>query len=505
MTTIEVTSGDITEAHADAIVVNLFEGVTEPDGGTGAVDAALDGAVRALIADGEITGKEGQFARIHTNGRLPAKRVVVAGLGKRERFDALAARSVSGGLARYLRRIGVKSAATLAHGAGIGGLSPWESGAAVAEGTHLGLYEFAQYKSRSNGDDDGKQLEALTIVEQDSAKLEALQDGVAHGAMLAEAVNLCRDMVNEPANVMSPSRMAAIAEETCATVGLGVDVLGREEMESRGMGALLGVAQGSANEPKLIVMEYRGDPEHPGNNIAIVGKGVTFDTGGISLKQAQGMGAMKGDMSGGASIIGAMQAIARLKPRINVFGIVPAVENMPSGTAQRPGDIVVAMNGKSIEVDNTDAEGRLILADAISYVIAEKGAKRVVDVATLTGAMVVALGNVTTGVMGTSQSLVDAVLSASGAVGEKMWQLPLHDEYKELIRSSWADMKNTGGRTAGSITAALFIAEFADGADWCHLDIAGTNMTEKDKGHLVKGATGVPVRTLVRLAEDLAG
>jgi leucyl aminopeptidase len=214
---------------------------------------------------------------------------------------------------------------------------------------------------------------------------------------------------------------------------------------------------------------------------------------------------MKGDMSGGASIIGAMQAIARLKPSINVFGIVPAVENMPSGTAQRPGDIVVAMNGKSIEVDNTDAEGRLILADAISYVIAEKGAKRVVDVATLTGAMVVALGNVTTGVMGTSQSLVDAVLSASGAVGEKMWQLPLHDEYKELIRSSWADMKNTGGRTAGSITAALFIAEFADGADWCHLDIAGTNMTEKDKGHLVKGATGVPVRTLVRLAEDLAG
>jgi len=298
--------------------------------------------------------------------------------------------------------------------------------------------------------------------------------------------------------------MAEVATAIAKECGLGISILGREDMVTHGMGAMLGVAAGSATEPKLIVIEYLGDPEHPDNNVALVGKGITFDTGGISLKQAAGMEDMKGDMSGGASVIGAMRAVGILRPKINVFGVVPAVENMPGGNAQRPGDIVRAMNGKTIEIGNTDAEGRLVLADAIVYVIREKGAKRVVDIATLTGAVVVALGHVTSGVMGTSQGMVDAVLAASKSVGEKMWQLPLFDEYKDQYKSDWADVKNTGVRGAGSITAGLFISEFTEGADWVHLDIAGTNLSDKVHGHLVKGATGIPVLTLTRLVQDLA-
>ncbi|MCH8849089.1 MAG: leucyl aminopeptidase, partial [Chloroflexi bacterium] len=349
-----------------------------------------------------------------------------------------------------------------------------------------------------------KALEELTIVEQDASRVAPLEAGLARARILADGVVLARELVNEPANVVNPARMAEVAAEVARESGLELTVLGREDMIERKMGAMLAVAAGSATEPKLIVLEHKGDPEHPDNNIALVGKGITFDSGGISIKPSARMWEMKGDMSGGASVIGAMKAIAGLGLKINVFGVVPAVENMPSGTAQRPGDIIRAMNGVTIEVDNTDAEGRLVLADAISWIKAERGAKRIVDVATLTGAIVVALGHVATGVMGTSQQMVDAVLAASKATGEKMWQLPMFEEYKRQNRSDYADIKNTGGRPAGSITAAFFIAEFTDGVEWAHLDIAGTFMAERNKGHVVKGATGVPTRTLVQLVEDLA-
>ena len=506
MVTMRVESGDIAQFAADAIVVNLFEGVTSPAGGTGAVDQAMDGAISALIADKEIAGKQGEIATLHTLGKLPAKRVVVVGLGKREKFNLDTVRSVSGDAARHLRRIGAKRAAAITHGAGIGGLDAGESAQAMAEGVLLGLYEFNRYRTKRNGDsDDGdKQLDELVLVERDQARVPPLTAGLAKGALLAECAAIARNLVNEPANVVNPARMAEVAIEVAKDAGLDITVLGREDMVQHEMGAMLAVTAGSANEPRLIIMEYRGDPAHPENNVALVGKGITFDSGGISIKGASGMWEMKGDMSGGASVIGAMKGVAALKPKINVFGVVPAVENMPSGTAQRPGDIIRAMNGKTIEVDNTDAEGRLILADAISYVKQIKDARRVVDIATLTGAVVVALGHVASGVMGTSQELVDSVLSASKATGEKMWQLPLFDEYKRQNHSDYADVKNTGGRPAGSITAALFIGEFTDGVEWAHLDIAGTFMSERAGGHVVKGATGVPTRTLVRLVEDLA-
>ena len=508
--TVNVAAGDITDFATPALVVNLFQGVTQPSGGTGAVDRALDGAISALIADGEIKGKLGELTLLHTMGRIPASRVVVAGLGKADNFDAAAVRRVSGDVARFLRGKGVSEFATIAHGAGIGGLDAGESAQAIAEGTLLGLYQFDTYRSNGSGADDdegagsnGAGIASVAIVERDAGSLDALTAGVSVGTVLAESTMLARDLVNHPANVMTPTRMADAAREVAETVGLELDIIDRDRMTEHGMGALLGVAQGSEEPPKLIVLTYRGDPDHPENNLGLVGKGITFDTGGISLKPAANMEAMKGDMAGGASVIAAMRAIGSLQPRINVTGLIAATENMPGGKAQRPGDVVTAMNGKTIEVINTDAEGRLVLADALCYA-RSLGITRLVDVATLTGAMVVTLGKACTGMMGNSAGLAKDISAAGERSGERFWELPMLEDYRELIRSDVADMKNTGGRQAGSITAAMLLREFAEDADWVHLDIAGTSTASSSKGHLVKGATGVPTRTLAQLAVNLA-
>ena len=502
---VNVVVGDITDFATPALVVNLFEGVTHPGGATGAVDRALGGAITALIADGEIKGKLGELTLVHTPGRIPANRVVVAGLGKAGDFDTGSVRRVSGDVARFLRGKGVTEFATIAHGAGIGGLDAGESAQAIAEGTLLGLYKFNTYRSNGNGgsDGDGDSIVSVSIVERDAGSVSTLAAGASVGTTLAESTMLARDLVNHPANVMTPTRMAEAAREVAESVGLELDVLDRERMAEHGMGSFLGVAQGSEEPPKLIVLTYRGDPDNPGNNLGLVGKGITFDTGGISLKPAANMEAMKGDMAGGASVIAAMQAIGTLKPKINVIGLVAATENMPGGRAQRPGDVVTAMNGKTIEVINTDAEGRLVLADAMCYA-RSLGITRMVDVATLTGAMVVTLGKVCTGMMGNSATLAKQISRAGDASGERFWELPMLEDYRELIRSDVADMKNSGGRQAGSITAAMLLREFAENADWVHLDIAGTSTASSARGHLVKGATGVPTRTLTQLALNLA-
>ncbi len=497
---VRVESGDVTGIQTPALVVNLFQGVTEPQGATAAVDRALDGAISQLIQEGEIKGKLGEITLVHTFGKLPASRVVVAGLGQSGGFGPDEVRRVSGGVVRYLRQRGITSAATVAHGGGAGAVDPETSGQAIAEGAWLGLYRFGNYRS---GDDQPGDFQELVIVERDPEKLPALEKGVSRGCVTAEAACRARDMVNEPANAMTPSRMAEVAAAVAESEGLEFCVLEESDMLEMGMGAFMGVAQGSEEPAKLIVLKYHGDPDNPANNLGLIGKGITFDTGGISLKPAGGMESMKGDMAGGASVIAAMQMIGRLKPKINVAGMVAATENMPSGTAQRPGDVVKAMNGKTIEIINTDAEGRLVLADTMCYA-REQGINRLVDVATLTGAMVTTLGKACTGVMGNDQALVDRVLEAGQSTGEKFWQLPMFDEYKDLIKSDVADMKNSGGRQAGSITAALLLAEFAGDAAWAHLDIAGTSTSERTAGHLVKGATGVPARTLARLALDLA-
>ena len=499
---ITATTGEITSIETPALVVNLFKGVKEPGGASGAVDQALDGAISQLIREGEIKGTQGAISLIHTMGKISPARVLVVGLGAAETFDAQVVRQVSADVVRYLRQRGISRATTVAHGAGIGGLDPGASGQAIAEGTLLGLYRFDSYLS-SNGEDKLASFEELVIVDQDPDHVGAISSGVSAGQVMAEGAILARDMVNEPANVMTPSHMAEMASRAAKSEGLSLTVLEASDMREMGMGALLGVAQGSDQPPKLIVLGYNGDPGHPENNLGLVGKGITFDTGGISLKQAGGMEAMKGDMAGGASVIAAMQIIGRVKPKINVTGIIAATENMPGGSAQRPGDVVRAMNGKTIEVINTDAEGRLVLADALCYARGQ-GLTRLVDVATLTGAMVTTLGKACTGVMGNDQTLVDQVVAAGRETGEKYWQLPMFDEYKDLIKSDVADMKNTGGRQAGSISAALLLAEFVEDAAWVHLDIAGTSTAERTKGYQVKGATGVPARTLAQLACRLA-
>ena len=497
---------DIIAAGTPALVVNLFRGVTAPGGATGVVDAALGGEISGLISEGEITGKAGEITLLHTRGRIGPDRVVVAGLGKAEEFDVDAARRVTSEVLRYLRRRGIVRAVTIAHGAGVGGLSPEAAGRAIAEGALLGLYRFDRYHSRSNGDgnaDAAAEFAELTIAELNGARARAIGDGVAQGRAMAEATLLARDLVNEPANAMTPTAMAETARQVAADYGLGFESLDNAAMKAMGMGAFIGVAQGSDEPARLIILTYAGDPDNPGNNLGLIGKGITFDTGGISLKPAAGMEAMKGDMAGGASVIAAMQIIARLKPRINVTGMVAATENMPGGSAQRPGDVVRAMNGKTIEIINTDAEGRLVLADALCLA-RQRGIIRLVDIATLTGAMVTTLGKACAGVMGNDAALIGGVIDAGKQTGEKFWELPLFDEYKELIRSDVADMKNSGGRQAGSITAALLLKEFVDGAAWAHLDIAGTSTAEKEAGYLVKGATGSPSRTLAQLALNLA-
>lgn len=497
---IEIVSGDIGTRGTGAVVVNLFQGVTRPGGATGSVDNAMDGAISKLIDDGEITGKKGEITIIHTLGKIPPARVVVVGLGQASDFDAEVVRSLSGELARRLQKIGVTKFSTIAHGAGIGSMDPAESAQAIAEGTILGSYQFDKYKSKK---DDETVIKAVEIVEFDDTKVAALQAGVDRGIILADAVVFSRNMVNEPANYMTPTRMSERALKAAVDSDLEAEVLDRPRLQELGMGAFLGVAQGSKEPPKLIVLKYQGDPQNADNNLAIVGKGITFDSGGISIKPSERMWEMKGDMAGGAAVISAMKAIGQIKPKINVTGIIAATENMPGGSAQRPGDIVKAMNGKTIEIDNTDAEGRLVLADAVAYAHS-LGNRRIVDVATLTGAVVTALGHICSGIFGTDQNLVDQVKKSGDLAGERLWQLPTYPEYKEQYRSDVADMKNVGGRPAGSITGALIIGEFVGDAAWTHIDIAGTSMSSKTNGYVVSGGTGVAVRTLAKLAEVLA-
>ena len=502
MSTIKVSAvhGDITSIKADAVIVNLFEGVTTPGGGTGAVDKALGGLISRLIAQGEIKGELGKTTMILAGGGSGpvAGKVIVVGLGSGGAFSLERVRKVAGSAWRAATSSGkVKTVATILHGAGIAGLDATECARAVAEGSALAAYSFQEFKSKPAATATAE----LVIVEHDKAKLSAVQAGIDRGLVMADATNLARDMVNTPANHMTPTHMAAAASAMAREAGLECTVLEKADMERLGMGALLGVAQGSLQPPKMIVLRYRGSGGRTGGGLlALCGKGLTFDSGGISLKNRDGMEAMKDDMAGGAAVIAAMKAIAQLKPVADVVGIVPCTENLPSGSALKPGDVVRAMNGGTIEIISTDAEGRLILSDAVAYA-ASLGASTVVDVATLTGACGVALGaGLYSGLISTCDSLVEAIHRAGAAAGEHYWRLPSDDEYKEQLKSPVADLKNSGGRLGGVITGGLFIGEFAGTTCWANLDIANTCFAEKEAFHQPKGATGVAVRTLAELA-----
>ena len=367
--------------------------------------------------------------------------------------------------------------------------------ALLAEGIVLGLYRFDKHHTKAEDRPSGS-IDSVTLVLPGS-RAAALRRGVEQGLITAQATNLARDLENEPANMMTPAIMARRAQEIASTYDVECTIIERAEAERLGMNSYLSVSNGSIQPPKFIVLNYRGGGR--ARPIALIGKGITFDSGGISLKPGAGMPAMKADMSGAATVIAAMEAIAQLKPRTNVMMIAPCTENLPSGSATKPGDVVYAMDGQSIEIDNTDAEGRLVLADALAYAKSE-GASALVDVATLTGAMGVALGSVRIGVFANNDRLWNELERASAVTGEKLWRMPLDDEYNRQIKSDVADLKNTGGRLAGSITAAKFIEAFAGDTPWAHIDIAGVMSAGSDRGIQVKGMTGIPARTLIQLA-----
>jgi leucyl aminopeptidase len=499
MLDIKVVLGELAKIEADAIVLSYFEGDKKPDRDIASVDSATGGAIRRLIDKGETKGKLNEITLLHSLGNLPSTWIAVLGLGKREDLSTDRIRGAFAEACRFLRKKGCTVIATRASSVAACHIDVKEAARALAEGSLLGLYSFRRHIT---SEAEYSEVRTIIMVTGNDSERMAIEQGSIKGRIMAEAASRARDMANEPANYMTPSIMAAEAQALAEGTGLDVTVLEEDKIAELGMGGLLGVARGSREKPRLIVLNYRGSDED-GIDIALVGKGITFDSGGISIKPSDKMSEMKGDMAGGAAVIAAMQGIARLKPAINVMGVVPATENLPDGNAIKPGDVLTAMGGKTIEIISTDAEGRLVLADALGYV-GKANAKRIVDVATLTGACHIALGDVCSGAFGNNQGLVDRVVAAGKDAGELIWPMPMYEQYKEQNKSDIADIKNSGGRYGGAITAAQFLAEFVGKTPWVHLDIAGTFLSDKEKGYLTKGATGVPVRTIINLVLDLA-
>jgi leucyl aminopeptidase len=515
---IKTTGQEISSVSEEALVVPVFEFETPRDGILGSLDALTHGAIADAFDRGEFDGSADQVLFLHRSGDLSARRLLLYGAGNRDKVTPARLGEVAGAAARSVLSRGLKAVGFLARGSG----GSAELVQRIVEGVIIGQLSSTLYSQYSQS--DNPQLNSLTVV-CEGAIPDGLESALEAGRILGEATNLARELGNEPSNIMTPSEMARRTQEMAERLGLKSEILDEAELERRGFGALLGVSRGSSEPPRFIILEYCVDDsleycvhESAGRHgtganqvgpqdqevIALVGKAVTFDSGGISIKPAASMDEMKFDMCGGAAVIGAMQAIARLKPSARVLGLVPACENMPSGRSYKPGDVLTGLGGKTIEIINTDAEGRLILSDAITYAV-NRGASTIVDAATLTGACVVALGEIRAAVMGTDQRLIDQLIQAGERAGERIWQLPIDDRYGEQIRSPIADIKNDGGRGAGAITAGMFLKAFAGETPWAHLDIAGTAWINEPKPFMAKGATGFGVRTFVNFVLERAG
>lgn len=454
-------------------------------------DKAVQQAAAELMSTGDISGKMFEVSWLHKPAGLKAKRLLLVGGGKAKNFSSTELRKVAGAAVRAIKPRKVRSLAFITPEQ-----IPAENAVkAIVEGAMVGDFDSDTYKS----DRKDQSIDSLTVVASgDQAKLQRALD---EARIVGESQNFTRELVNEPSNRMTPTILAKRAQEMAKEVGLKCEVYGADKIKELKMGAFWGVAQGSDEPPALIVMRYEpsGAPEKP--VLGLVGKGITFDTGGISIKPADGMEKMKYDMAGGATMIGVMRAIALLKPKVKVIGIVCATENMPSGKAQKPGDIQTSMSGKTIEIINTDAEGRLVLADGLAYA-RQLGCTHLIDAATLTGAVVVALGYANAGVFASDDDMYQKFATAVSEAGERMWRLPLGDEYLEMMRSSIADLQNTGGRWGGASTAAAFLKEFAEDTPWIHLDIAGTAWMEDNKPWIAKGPSGIAVRSLIEFARE---
>lgn len=485
VTKVQVASPESVEAGV--LIVIGFEKTGEAllSPSAAALDATTGGWFSEVYATGEFTGKSYEYAVLHRPAGLQAKRVALLGGGK-----SLDVRKLASFAVRHFRAQAESVAFVL------DGASP-EAASAAIEGAILGAWEQDHHKS--TGKRENKIAEFTLVIPH--GDLDAMTAAAGRGRILAESQNFARDLVNEPGNLLPPRKLAEAAQTMAAKYGLECDILDQDRMKQLGMGSLLGVSIGSAEPPFLVVLKYKPDHPKSADQLALVGKGVTFDTGGISIKPADGMEKMKCDMGGAAAMLGAMRSIAQFKPAVAVTAYIPTVENMVSSRAQRPGDIVTSMAGKTIEVLNTDAEGRLILIDAITYA-KQQGATHLIDAATLTGAIGVALGTVYTGLFSNNDPLCEKLMKAGAAEGEKMWRMPIDDEYREQLKSSYADVGNIGGRAGGACTAAMFIKEWVEETPWAHLDIALTAYLDEQKPFTAKGATGVAVRTFTRVAVD---
>lgn len=490
-------SSKFTGAGVEALSIVVFKGEKVSAALLKELDKMTGGQVSKAISSKEFKGGAGDTAlfRFANEAGTKADRLLIVGGGEEKEYKPVDVAVACGTATRVFRKAGIKSFAFAPRG-------PHPTAETVQNAVQAAItsqFELDKYKTK---DKESRAVSKL-VVFVDGAKAADLKDGIARGRAIGDSMNFTRDLANEPPNILHPTEMARRAQEMAKEVGLRCEILDEARMKKLGMGSLLSVSLGSEQPAKLIVLRYTPSKasDKKKDPVALVGKAVTFDTGGISLKPGEGMDAMKYDMSGGATVLGTMRAIALLKPAVPVIGVVGAVENMPDGRASRPSDIVTAMTGKTIEILNTDAEGRLVLADAVAY--AEKqGATRIIDMATLTGAVIISLGDVNTGILGNDQGLVDEIINSGRSVGEKFWQLPVGPEYSRQIKSDIADIKNIGPKMkAGTIMGAVFIQEFVDKAKWAHLDIAGTAWADGAKAHQAKGPTGVAVRTLVHYLE----
>jgi leucyl aminopeptidase len=462
------------------------------------LDKMLRGGLRDLLDTKEFEGKANEVLLYHTQGHVPAKRLLLVGLGKKKDLTLDGFRQAMGYAAKRVRQSKAETFVVALPTVAPKGCSWVEVAQAMAEGAMLGSYQFTAYRSEKSPASD---VRLMRILAQQKSQLRQLAEGIRRGQTTAEATAFVRDLCNHPSNVMTPTRIASEAKAIAKEVGVSLKVLEQKDMEQLGMGALLGVARGSHEPPKFIVLEYNGSRKKDERPVVFVGKTITFDTGGISLKPAENMEHMKADMTGGAEVLASLRAAARLKLPLRLISILPVAENMPGGQAMKPGDIVTTLSGKTVEVQYTDAEGRLILSDGLAYALRYKPAA-LVDIATLTGACVVALGQFAIGMFGTDAKLKDNVRKAGLKAGERVWEMPLWEEYFEQLKSDVADMRNIGGRGGGMITAALFLSKFVGDSPWVHLDIASTDWSERERAYIPKGPTGIGTRLLIQYLID---
>lgn len=486
---------DFIECKTDLLATGQFSDVKGLDKLNAELNQKLGGAIEQVIKLGDFKGKEGTSAIVYGNEGTGAKRILLVGLGDKKKATLDTVRKAAAIAAKKSVEMKAENLSMALHRAFDGKGDLAAMGRAMAEGTYFGSYRYDEFVT---GGENGR-LKALSVevIDSDKAKIAKLNKGLANGIVIGRAQSYARTLVNRPANIINPEALAAEAKKTAkATAGLTCTIFDEKQMAAKGMGGVLAVGSGSASPPRFIVLKYAPAgrvAKKP--TIALVGKAITFDSGGISIKPSANMDEMKFDKSGGVAILGTMKAVAELKLPINLYGIIPAAENMPSGTSYRPGDIITTLSGKTVEILNTDAEGRMILCDALAYAV-KQNCGIIIDIATLTGACVVALGKHKAGLMGKDEKLIKQLQTAAEESGEKVWPMPSGDEYAEEMKSKIADLKNSGSRWGGACTAAAFLRQFTGEAKWAHLDIAGMDMFEAATEHAAAGASGFGVRLL---------